>query len=167
MIFKEVSAKEIKGNLISMISDEWMLISAGNQQSHNMMTASWGFMGEMWGKDTVIAAVRPTRHTFGFLENNDTFALCFMGDEREVHKICGSKSGRDIDKVKETGLTPIYSHGTMYFEEARLVIIAKKTYADTLKPECFIEKEADEKWYNNDYHKMFYGEILTVLEKQD
>ncbi len=167
MNFKEISPKEIDGNIISMISDEWMLISAGNEQTQNMMTASWGFMGEMWGKDTVIAAVRPTRHTFGILEENDTFALCFMGEQRDVHKICGSQSGRDIDKVAETGLTPVYSEGTVYFREARLVIIAKKTYADTLKPECFIDKSADEKWYNNDYHKMFYGEIIKVLKKED
>ncbi len=166
MNFKEISAKEIKDNAISMISDEWMLISAGDEKTHNMMTASWGFMGEMWGKDSVIAAVRPTRHTYGILENNDTFALCFMGDDREVHKICGSKSGRDIDKVTKTGLTPVYSHGTMYFEEARLVVIAKKTYTQDLNPQCFIDKDVDEKWYNNDYHKMFYGEILCVLEKQ-
>ena len=167
MNFKELSPKEIKSNFISMISDEWMLVSAGDESAHNMMTASWGFAGEMWGKDTVIVAVRPTRHTFGFLENNDTFALCFMGDNKAVHKICGSQSGRAIDKVKETGLTPVYSHRTMYFEEARLVIIARKTYADTLKPECFIDSTANDKWYNDDYHKMYYGEILAVLEKQN
>ena len=75
------------------------------------------------------------------------------------------KSGRDIDKVKETGLTPIYSDGTMYFEEARLVIILKKIYLDDIKPQNFLDKEIDEKWYNDDYHTMFYGEVLKVLTK--
>lgn len=165
MQFKNINVTEIDGNLISMIKDEWMLISAGDEKNHNMMTASWGFSGEMWGKDCFIAAVRPTRHTYKILEDNDTFALCFMGDNKEVHKICGSKSGRDIDKVKETGLTPIYSDGTMYFQEARLVIILKKMYLDDIKPQNFLDKEIDEKWYNNDYHTLFFGEVLKVLTK--
>lgn len=164
MAFKEIKPSEIKGNLISLIRDEWALVCAGNEQKHNMMTASWGFFGEMWGKDCVIVAIRPQRYTYGFIEGNDTFALCFMGDNKAVHQICGSKSGRDIDKVKETGLTPIYSDGTMYFAEARLVIIAKKMYADTIKPENFIDKSAL-KWYDDDMHKLFVAEIVKVLEK--
>ena len=164
MPFKEIKATEIKSNLIALIRDEWALVCAGNEDKHNMMTASWGFFGEMWGKDCVIAAIRPQRHTFGFIEENDTFALCFMGDNKAVHKICGSKSGRDIDKTKETGLTPIFSDGTVYFEEARLVIIVKKVYTNTIKCENFIDKDAL-KWYDGDMHKMFVAEIIKVLEK--
>ena len=142
-----------------------MLISAGDEKNHNMMTASWGFSGEMWGKDCFIAAVRPTRHTYKFLEENDTFALAFLGKGHPSHKICGALSGRDIDKVKETGLTPIYSDGTMYFDEARLVVILKKIYTQDIKPECFLDKSLDEKWYNDDYHTLFFGEVIKVLTK--
>ena len=166
MSFKEISAKSIKGNIVEMICDEWMLISAGNEEKHNMMTASWGFMGEMWGKDCAIAAIRPTRYTYDFIKENDTFALCFMGENKDVHKICGSKSGRDIDKVKETGLSPIFKDGTMIFDEARLIIICKKLYTQNLEPECFNDKEIIEKWYNDDFHTMFYGEIQKVLIKE-
>lgn len=166
MGFKEIAPKEIKENAIKMISDEWMLICAGDKEKHNMMTASWGFLGEMWGKDCAICAIRPTRHTYSIIENTDTYALAFMGEGHPSHKICGSKSGRDIDKIAETGLTPIFENGTMYFEEARLVIICKKLYTDTLKPENFEDKGDDKKWYNNDYHKMYYGEILKVLVKE-
>lgn len=164
MAFKEIKPSEIKENLITLIRDEWALVCAGNEQKHNMMTASWGFFGEMWGKDCVIAAIRPQRYTYGFIEENDTFALCFMGDNKAVHKICGSKSGRDIDKTKETGLTPVFSDGTVYFDEARLVLIVKKMYADTIKPENFIDKSAL-KWYDGDTHKLFVAEIIKVLEK--
>lgn len=166
MSFKTINAKDIKDNAIKMICDEWMLVSLGNEESHNMMTASWGFMGEMWGKDCAIAAIRPTRHTYSFIKERNTFALCFMGENKEVHKICGSKSGRDIDKVKETGLTPIFTDDTMYFEEARLVVICKKLYTQDLDPKGFENSEIDEKWYNNDYHTMFYGEIEKILIKE-
>jgi len=166
MGFREISAKEIKDNAIKLISDEWMLISVGDEEKHNMMTASWGFLGEMWGKDCAICAIRPTRHTYSLIETSETFALVFMGEGHSSHKICGSKSGRDIDKVSETGLHPIFENGAMYFEEARLVIFCKKLYADTLKPENFIDTNSDVKWYNDDYHKMYYGEIQKVLIRE-
>lgn len=165
MAFREIKPDEIKDNLIKAVRDEWMLISVGNEQKHNMMTASWGFFGEMWGKDCAIAAIRPTRYTFSLTEENDCFALCFMGDNRDCHKVCGSESGRDIDKVEKTGLTPVFNTGTMYFEEARLVLIVKKMYSDFLHGENFCDKATAGKWYNNDYHKLYFGEIVKVLEK--
>lgn len=166
MNLREVNIREIKENAVEMISDEWMLISVGDEKEHNMMTASWGFLGEMWGKDCAIVAVRPTRHTLTLLNKNDTFALVFMGKGHPCHKVCGSLSGRDVDKVSKTGLTPIYSDGTMYFSEARAVLICKKMYEQDLAPENFKDTSLDEKWYNGDYHKMIYGEIVKVLVKE-
>ncbi len=87
-MFKEISPKEIPDNLIKAISDEWMLITAGDDKGYNMMTASWGFMGEMWGNDSVIAMIRPQRYTMDFVENQDYFTLSFYGDNREIHKVC-------------------------------------------------------------------------------
>ncbi len=54
-MFKEINAKDIKDNFIKIIADEWALISAGTKEKYNMMTASWGFMGEMWGYDCIAA----------------------------------------------------------------------------------------------------------------
>lgn len=165
-MFKEILATEIKENLIDCIANEWTLISAGNEGGFNMMTASWGFAGELWGSNAVQVFIRPQRYTLGFVESEDRFALSFYGDNKGVHKICGSKSGRDTDKVKETGLTPIFADGTVYFEEARLVIICKKQYADSIKEECFIDKDPL-KWYENkDYHRFFIGKIEKVLIKE-
>lgn len=165
-MFKEIAAKDIKENLIECIANEWTLISAGNEGGFNMMTASWGFAGELWGSDAVEVFIRPQRYTLGFVEKEDHFALSFYGDNKAIHKICGSKSGRDTDKVKETGLTPVFADGTVYFEEARLVIICKKQYADNIKEECFIDKDPL-KWYENkDYHLFFIGKIEKVLIKE-
>ena len=89
-MFKEISPKEIEGNLIKAIADEWMLISAGDENNYNMMTASWGFAGEMWGADSVVAMIRPQRYTMEFVENKDYFTLSFYGDKKDIHKVCGS-----------------------------------------------------------------------------
>lgn len=163
-MFKEISPKEIDGNLIKMIADEWMLITAGNEEKYNMMTASWGFAGEIWGNDSVMALVRPQRYTMEFINNSDYFTLSFYGDEKGLHKVCGSKSGRDVDKTALTGLTPVFSDNTVYFYEARLVLVCKKQYVGKISPEDFIDKEPL-KWYNDDFHYMIIGKIEKVLVK--
>ena len=165
-MFKEISAKEIKDNIIKAISDEWMLISAGDKNGYNMMTASWGFMGEMWGSDSVIAMIRPQRYTMEFIDKSDYFTLSFYGDNRDIHKICGSKSGRDVDKTALTGLTPIISDNTVYFDEARLVLICKKQYVGKLSEKSFTDTAPIDKWYpEKDYHNMIIGKIHKVLIK--
>lgn len=162
-MFKEISAKEIDTNLIKAISEEWMLVAAGDKDKFNMMTASWGFAGEMWGNDCMAAVIRPQRYTMEFINNSDYFTLSFYGDNKDIHKICGSKSGRDTDKVKLTGLTPVFGDNTVYFEEARLVIVCKKQYVQQMKEECFTDKEPL-RWYNNDLHYMVIGKIEKVLK---
>lgn len=165
-MFKEITAKEIKQNLISAIADEWMLISAGDKDGYNMMTASWGFMGEMWGADTAVAMIRPQRYTMNFVEKSDYFALSFYGDKKDIHKVCGSLSGKDVNKTELTGLTPVFSDNTVYFEQARLILICKKQYMQTLEKECFIDKEPL-KWYkDDDFHNMIFGKIEKVLVKE-
>lgn len=165
-MFKEITAKEIKDNIIKAISDEWMLVTAGDESGYNMMTASWGFMGEMWGEDTCIAMVRPGRYTMDFIDKNDYYTLSFYGDNKDIHKVCGSMSGRDVNKTELTGLTPVFAENSVYFKEARLVIICKKQYIGELKEEEFADK-TPLKWYENkDFHKMIFGKIEKVLVKE-
>ena len=162
-MFKEISPREIDGNLIKRISEEWMLITAGNKDAHNMMTASWGFMGEMWDSDTAIAVVRPQRYTMKFIEEQDYFTLSFYGDKKELHKVCGSKSGRDVNKTELCGLTPVFDKAP-YFEEADTVLVCKKQYVQQMGKEFFINDEEVSTWYpNDDYHYMIFGKIEKVL----
>ncbi len=165
-MFKEITAKDIKGNLIDTISNEWMLISAGDKDGYNMMTASWGFMGEMWGEDTAIAMIRPQRYTMEFVDKSEYFALSFYGDRKDIHKVCGSMSGRDVDKTALTGLTPVFADNTVYFGEARLVLICKKQYVDEFKEENFTDSAPSDCYALKDYHKMIFGKIEKVLVKE-
>ena len=164
MAFKEILPEEIKGNVFEQISKEWMLITAGDESGYNMMTASWGFMGEMWGHHTAMAVVRPQRYTMDFIEGSDYFTLSFYGDMKDIHKVCGSKSGRDVDKTKETGLTPVFDPMGVYFEEARLVIFCKKEYVQQMCENSFTDKE-NLKWYSGDFHNMIFGKIEKILTK--
>lgn len=164
-MFKEISPKEINGNLIKMIADEWMLVSAGNEEKYNMMTASWGFAGEMWGADSVMTVIRPQRYTLEFINSSDYFTLSFYGGNKEIHKVCGSRSGRDTDKTALTGLTPVFAENTVYFNEARLVLVCKKQYVQQMDENCFTDKEPL-RWYNGDLHYMVIGKIEKVLVQE-
>ncbi len=166
MGFKQISAKEFKERPFSLIADEWMLVTAGNEQKYNMMTASWGGLGEMWGKPVAVTVIRPQRYTKEFIDQNDWFTLSFYGDDKSMHKVCGSVSGRDVDKTKKTGLTPVFADQTVYFEQARLVLICKKLYVQKMDPAGIVDPSI-EKWYpDQDYHYMYVGEVQRILEKE-
>lgn len=165
---KEINVKEFGQNVFELIGKEWMLVTAGNKDKFNTMTASWGGMGVLWGKPVVFVFVRPERYTFEFMEANDTFTLSFLGfEDRKIYNICGSKSGRVTDKVKETGLRPYFTEGgNVLFEQSRLSLECKKLYAENLNPACFLQQEALQKWYGDaqgGMHKMYIAEIRKVL----
>lgn len=167
-MFKEISLREIGDNMTKAIAEEWMLVTAGTEQDgYNMMTASWGFAGEMWGNDSVITVIRPQRHTMEYINKNDYFTLSFYGERKDIHKICGSMSGRDVNKTELTGLTPVFDGEATYFGEARLVIVCKKQYVQQMKAECFTDNQPL-KWYaENDYHYTVIGKVEKVLVKED
>ncbi len=164
MIYKTVDPRSIKDNLIKCLAEEWALITAGNAKNYNMMTASWGFFGEMWGSDSIAMVVRPQRFTMEFIESNDYFTVSFYGDNKAVHKVCGNRSGREVDKTKETGLTPVANEKYVYFKEARMVLIVKKQFVQRMNEEAFLDKAIIDKWYpEKDYHNMIIGKIEKVL----
>lgn len=164
---KRIDVKDIGQNVFSAIGAQWMLLTAGDKSACNTMTASWGGMGVLWGKNVVTVYVRPQRYTYEFMEKGDYFTVAFFGEEhREALKLCGSKSGRDVDKVRECGFTVAYGPGDApYFQEAELVMVCKKLYFDDIEPGHFLDGDIDGKNYAaKDYHRMYIGEILEVYQ---
>ena len=149
------------------IGAEWALVSAGDEEKSNTMTIGWGGVGNMWGKKVVFIAVRKSRYTKEFLDKGETFSVAFMDDsQREAMKFCGAKSGRDFDKWKETGLTPVVKDGCVYPEEASLALLCRKLACFPMDKEGFIDPEIYPKWYpDNDMHDLYIGEITDVIEK--
>ncbi len=166
-VFKEIKPSEISESAFKLIGDDWALVTSGTEEKFNTMTISWGGVGIMWGKPVAFTFIRPQRYTFSFMENNGYYSMSFFDEKyRDALKFCGSKSGRDYDKVKETGLTPKFTEdGVPYFEEAKLVLVCKKLYAQELNKESIIDSESVDKWYNDDFHKMYVSEIVKVYCK--
>lgn len=155
-------------DVFTRIGTEWMLVTAGNEEGFNTMTASWGFAGIMWNKPCVITAVRPKRYTKRFIDNSEYFTLSFYpADYRKALAFCGSNSGRDVDKCEKTGLVPVSVEGTVAFEQAERIIVCKKLYAQQLADSCFIDRGiVDAQYRSGDFHTAYYGEIVSVYVKQ-
>lgn len=165
---KKISVSELKDNMFDAIGKEWMLVTAGTPEKFNMMTASWGGTGILWGKPVAFIFIRPERYTYEFIEKGDTLTLSFLGEaHRDIHKICGSQSGRDIDKVAASGLKPyVTENGNIAYEQARLILECKKLYADFIDADNFVDKLLISRWYeegHGGFHKMYILEIQNVL----
>jgi flavin reductase (DIM6/NTAB) family NADH-FMN oxidoreductase RutF len=163
--FRKADIREVTDNPVKLIADDWALITAGDTISYNTMTASWGGIGNLWNMPVSFIFVKPQRYTFGFIEKSKTYTLCFF-DHKQYSKallVCGTKSGRDGDKIKEAGLTPVVlPSGMIGFAEARLIIECEVVYSDFLSPEG-MELQETKDWYKEkDYHKMYAGKITGV-----
>ena len=168
MAFKKINISELSFNPFEKIGKEWMLLTGGNAENFNTMTASWGQLGVLWNKNVFTCYIRPNRYTYEFVDNGESFTVSFFSEEyRKALSFCGSHSGRDCDKVKETGLTPVEIDGCMTFEEADMVFVCRKLYTYDQSAESFTTNDGiQEKFYSTDpYHRAYISEITAVYVK--
>lgn len=148
-------------------ANQWLLLTSGDfKKGHfNTMTVGWGSFGTMWAKPFAQVVVRPGRYSYEFMEQYDSFTLCaFPKEYKKALALLGSKSGRDGDKIAEAGLTPVAASqvAAPAFEEAELVVECRKMYWDDFKPENFLDPTIDKNYPIKDYHRIYFGEIMTV-----
>ena len=177
MNFKTIEIEDLNINPITMIGQDWWLVTAGNEiKGYNTMTASWGHLGAIWGKEgkkhknllglpTAVVYVRPQRYTKQFMDTEALFTLSvFDHAYRDALIYLGSHSGRDGNKVSKAGLTPVFDENTTYFKEAKMVFICRKIYQAPLLEEGFVDASLLKFNYDGgDLHEMYIGEILKVL----
>lgn len=166
-MFKEIDITELNENAVDLLKNQWALITAGDENGYNTMTVSWGAIGELWNRDMLTAYIRPQRYTKEFLDREEYFSFSvYPEDMKSIHTVCGSKSGRDVDKAKECSLTPVFTENAPYFEEAKIVIICRKMAVGKFEPEQFKDEMIAELNYpQNDFHYIYYGAIEKVLIK--
>ncbi len=165
--FKEISAAQFEVNPFLKIGKEWMLVTAEKDGKVNTMTASWGGLGIMWGKNVAFIVIRPQRYTKEFIDNSSTFSLSFYDEKyRKTLGYLGTISGRDEDKVTKSGLTVAHANATPYFEEANTVLVCKKLFAQPYVEGCFLNSDIpDEMYPDKDYHTLYISEITQILIK--
>lgn len=164
---REIKASQISENIFKLISKDWMLLTAGSVDSYNMMTASWGFMGQMWGHDAVEVVVRPERFTREFINRENRFTLSFFPHEMtKALEYMGTHSGRDYNKMEYPELQrEVLPDGQITFSGARMVIECEVVYHDSLRADKFVDKHILDKWYapgQGGLHERYYGKIVRV-----
>lgn len=168
-MFHSIDPKALTDNVFSLIGERWMLVTAGDADRCNTMTASWGGLGVLWNKPVATIYVRPQRYTHGFTDRCDHFTLTFFpqGEYREALALCGSKSGRDLDKFAACGLTVAHAAcGAPYVDQGDLVLVCRKLYRQEMDPGAFLDAELVERNYpQKDFHTMYVGEIVEAYRR--
>ena len=155
-----------KENAFELIGKEWMLVTAGDESRFNTMTASWGGLGWLWNKPVAFVFIRPERYTHEFIEASTRLTLSFYPEEyRKALQLCGTKSGRDTDKVAATGLQPVtLPSGAVSFAQARLSLDCRKLFKASMQEADFLDASLLDRWYgeHGGLHDVYVVEIEDV-----
>jgi flavin reductase (DIM6/NTAB) family NADH-FMN oxidoreductase RutF len=162
---QKINPEELTRNTFTLIDEDWFLLTAGNINSFNMMTASWGGFGILWNKPVVFCFVRPQRYTYKYMEASSLFTMSFFDEKhREILNYCGKFSGRQTDKVIATGLKTFNSPGgSVFYEQAKLMLECTKLYYSDINPEQFLLEGINSNYPKKDYHRMYIGEINSCF----
>jgi flavin reductase (DIM6/NTAB) family NADH-FMN oxidoreductase RutF len=142
-----------------------LLVSGSDTQNANPMTISWGTFGIMWNKPVVMVMVRHTRHTWEYISKMPDFTLNWL--DKSMSKalaLCGRVSGRDMDKFTASGLHTESAAvvGSPIIAESILNLECRIIYHDMVKPDQFKDISLSNHYAANDYHGLFYGEVVAA-----
>ncbi|MCQ2212483.1 MAG: FMN-binding protein [Bacteroidaceae bacterium] len=144
-----------------------LVLCAGNKEKSNAMAIGWGDLGTLWGQSVATVYVAQGRYTHEFMEKAEYFTIMSF-DDMNVLGVMGSKSGRDMDKAKECGLTILYTeNGTPYYAEATSMIECKIMYSATFDPSRF-KDDVPKNMYSNfpaGLHTAYTGRIVKAMKK--
>ena len=166
--FQPYPIELLEMNPFTKLGKEWALVTAGNKTKCNTMTVSWGGVGVIWNKNVVYIFVRDSRYTKEFIDQGDFFSLSFLDEKyRPALSYCGSHSGRDGDKMAETGLTPADLQGAVGIEQAELVFVCRKLYSYDMEESGFLTDDGiPAQFFGTDpYHRAYIAEIVGVYVK--
>jgi flavin reductase (DIM6/NTAB) family NADH-FMN oxidoreductase RutF len=166
--WKKCDPTTLKENPFLLFDEKWVLIAAEKDGKVNAMTASWGSLGVLWSEQIATIYVRDSRYTRQFLDAADKFSLTVFHASYQpvLSDIMGSKSGRDCDKIKESGLSVEILDGTPVFEQAEMAFICKKIYRHPFEKDEFCDISYQQDMYaEGDYHIVFIGRIDGFYQK--
>lgn len=147
-----------------------LLCTQGSDGRPNVMTIGWGTVGVIWGRPVFQVLVRPSRHTYRCLEATRDFTVAVLPKERSEDLLfCGTRSGRDTDKVSACGLTLASSEqiSSPTIDEAVVVYECQVIHQNDVLPTELAAEIPAEFYQSGDYHKVYFGHILSVAAVAD
>lgn len=161
---KEVKFNEYSKELMEQLP-KGAFLTVKDGEKVNTMTIGWGSLGVIWMKPIFTVLVRFSRYTYELIQDAEEFTVSvpLKNDLAKALAFCGTRSGRDYDKFKECGLTLREGQkvDTPVIEECELHYECKVVYKQVMEPATLDKEIRDKKYSNNDYHVMFYGEIVS------
>jgi flavin reductase (DIM6/NTAB) family NADH-FMN oxidoreductase RutF len=147
-----------------------LLVSKGRGGAPNVMTIGWGTIGVVWGRPVFVVLVRPSRFTYGLIEQTGEFTVNVAPPAlKEAAVYCGTVSGRDHDKFADKQLTPLPSNKVSppIIEQCKIHFECKVVHKNDLIP-SELDKAIPPQFYKaGDYHRLYYGEILACRRDAD
>lgn len=169
MSLQALEVKKLPAELFQAFATRDALLTAGDRTGCNTMTIGWCQLGRIWGKLNCTVLVRPERYTYQFMEQSRYFTVSLLPrDAKEALALCGSKSGREVDKIRECGLTVRYGAGDApFFEEAEMVLVCEKIYTQDVKEENVLNRDIIMPYYGEygDFHRIYTGRIVEAYMK--
>jgi len=162
---KEINVFQFCKETNLLLRDEGVFLVSKGSGKPNIMTIGWGFLGTFWRRPVFIVAVRHSRYTYELLEASSSFTVCLPGRGMEkALEVCGTKSGREIDKFKELGLTPSNSYKVEapFIEECPVHYECEIIYKHGLEAEGIPREVVDEIYPSGNLHTLYYGEVKGV-----
>ena len=164
---------EFTMDVFQQFDKKWALLTAGTAEDFNMMTISWGGLGTIWGKPVATTYVRTSRYTHEYMDKNAYFTISFFPEEyRKVLGVLGAKSGRNMDKMHDSGLKAkkiavddASGVETVTFEEAELTLVCRKLYMQRMDPENILDEGSKAFYKNAEPHDEYIGEVVAILRK--
>lgn len=165
---RKIELWEEAGHILEAVG-KGVLMTVAAEGKVNSMTIGWGTLGIEWKKPIFIAYVRESRYTKELLDKNLEFTVNIPYGEydKSILSICGTKSGRDMDKIKELGLD-LEEGETVSVPGIRqlpLTLECKVIYKQEQDPAA-INEENTQRYYTGgnagDYHTAYYGQITAA-----
>jgi len=168
-MFRDVKYTEYTGEMLKQL-EKGAFLTVKTEDEINTMTIGWGTIGYIWNKPIFMVLVRYSRYTYQMMERAKEFTVSIplKRDMKRELGICGTKSKRDIDKFKECNLTPVKGRvlDTPIIDECDLHYECKVVYQQAMEPALLNKDIKDAKYSNNDYHIIYYGEIVDSYIKE-
>jgi len=148
-----------------MARDGLLLVSQAQRGKPNAMAIGWGSVGIIWGKPIFVVLVRPSRYTYGCIEQVPEFTVNVpTADMKKVVQFCGSRSGRDIDKFARMKLTAVPSAEVSppLIGECAIHYECRVVHRNDVLPDALARQIVTGCYAQGDFHRVYFGEILRV-----
>ena len=148
-----------------MREDGLLLVTAGADGKPNVMTIGWGTIGSIWGRPVFLVLVRPSRYTYGRLEEIGDYTVNVAPHAlADAVAHCGKVSGRDHDKLQEKGLTLLPSRQVRppVIQECVIHYECRTLHRNDVVPEALAQSVMDDAYPESDFHRVYFGEIVAA-----